>query len=93
MRLGVVQQQPAERLSYTISYKDALTTADNVESAIAEVDPEGSLVVDALVVNDPEVRIWVSGGVHNARYKVSVTTTTADGRIFQDELVFAIREI
>lgn len=93
MRLGMIQQQPGERLTYSITYEDALTAGDNVLSAEATVDPAGELVVESVGVIDPRVRLWVSGGVSGRRYTVTITTTTADGNIFEDELIFAIRDI
>lgn len=92
MKLGTVTQQPTERLSYTIDYSDALTVGDNVETATAVVTPEG-LTVDSVSPLDPRVRFWVTGGVSGTAYKVTVTMNSADGRTFQDELTFKIKEI
>lgn len=91
MKLGTVTQQPVERLSYTINYADDLTDGDNVESATATVSPPG-LTVDNVSPIDPRVKFWVTGGVPGTRYKVTITTNTADGRIFQDELIFNIKD-
>lgn len=92
MKLGTVIQQPTERQSYTIDYSEALTDGDNVESAYATATPPGLEVTDVSPV-DPRVRFWVSGGEAGTAYKVTVTTHTADGRVFQDELTFKIKEI
>ena len=92
MKLGTVIQQPTERQSYTIDYSEALTDGDNVESAYAVAEPQGLVVEDVFPI-DPRVRFWVSGGQAGVAYKVTVTTHTADGRIFQDELTFKIKEI
>ena len=92
MKLATITKQPAERFSYTVSYEDALTTGDNVESATAEVSPSG-LVLENVGVYDPRVKLWVSGGTNGTSYKVTLTVGTADGRVFQDELVFRIKEL
>jgi hypothetical protein len=92
MKLGTVTQQPTERLSYTINYSDALTEGDNVESAFATVSPTGLTVEDVSPL-DPKVRFWVNGGTSGVVYKVTITVNTADGRIFQDEVIFRIKEI
>ena len=92
MKLGTVSQQPTEKQSYTIDYSDALTDGDNVETALASVSPAG-LVVDNVSPIDPKVRFWVTGGAPGVAYKVTVTTNTADGRTFQDELTFKIKEV
>ena len=92
MKLATINKQPAERFSYTVSYEDALTVGDNVQSATAEVSPSG-LVVDNVGVYDPRVKIWVSAGTAGTTYKVTLTVVTADVRTFQDELVFRIKEL
>ena len=92
MKLGIATKQPIERFSYTVSYEEALTIGDNVESATAVVTPAG-LVIDNVGVYDPIVKIWVSGGTNGVSYKVTLTVNTADGRVFQDELTFKIKEL
>jgi hypothetical protein len=92
MNLGTVEKQPVERQSYTINYEQALTDGDNVISATTSVAPSG-LTVESPSVYDPRVKFWVSGGLSGITYKVQVTTTTEDGRVFQDELYFKVREI
>lgn len=92
MNLGTIDKQPAERQSYTVNYQDALTDADNVASAVVTVTPAG-LTIDTIGVYDPRVRFFASGGLSGITYKVQVTTTTDEGRVFQDELYFRIREI
>lgn len=92
MKLGTAIQQPAERLSYTINYASALTDGDNIESAYATVSPTG-LTVENVSTMDPKVRFWVTGGTPDVTYKVTITTNTADGRVFQDEVIFRIRDI
>ncbi len=92
MKLGTINKQPAERFSYTVSYVEALTVGDNVELATASVTPVG-LTVENVTVFDPRVKLWVSGGTNGVSYKVTLTVTTADGRVFQDELTFKIKEL
>lgn len=92
MKLGTVSQQPTERLSYTIDYTDVLPTGDNVDTATATVSPAG-LTVESVSPLDPRVKFWVTGGVSGTTYKVTVTMHSADGRVFQDEVTFKIKEI
>lgn len=92
MKLATISKQPAERFSYTVTYEDALTIGDNIETASAVVSPDG-LTVENIGVYDPRVKLWVSGGTNGTSYKVSLTVTTADGRVFQDELIFKIKEL
>jgi hypothetical protein len=92
MRLGTASQQPTERLSYTIQYEDILTDGDDLSSATAVVTPAG-LTVDSVGIYDTRVKFWVTGGVDGTAYKVTVTTDTADGRTFQDEVTIKIKEL
>ena len=90
--LGTYVKQPAETESYSIYYGDDLTTGDNVESAVITSSPSG-LTISAPIIADPRVRMWISSGTANVTYKVTVTTTTADGRILQDEFRIKVKEL
>ena len=39
------------------------------------------------------MKLWISGGTHGARYKVTATVTTTYERVDQSELIFTIKEI
>lgn len=90
--LGSYIKQPAETESYSINYEDDLTAGDNVSSAVATVSPAG-LTIQSVVADDPRVRLWILGGTANVTYKVTVTMTTVDGRILQDEFRVKVKEI
>ena len=92
MKLGVVQQQPNERLSYTINYEEALTAGDDITLVTATVSPDGELDIDRVDIFAARTRIWVSGGVDRRRYKITVLAETSEGRKFEDELTFIIRD-
>lgn len=92
MKLATVTKQPIEKFSYTVDYSEALTEGDNVDTAIVVADPV-TLTISNVGIYDPRVKFWVAGGINGVAYKVTVTTTTADGRIFQDEIVFKIKEV
>ena len=92
MMLGSVSQQPGERLAYSISYRDTLPATDALDNAIAFAN-KIELTVEGTAIDGPRVRFWVSGGLHRERYTVTVRTTTTEGRVFEDEIIFAIREI
>jgi len=92
MKLGTVKKQPRENFSYTVTYEDALTVGDNVQAVEVVSVPTG-LVITNVAVFDPRVKFWVGGGTDGSSYKLSITVTTADGRVFQDELTFVIKEV
>lgn len=92
MNIGNFIKQPVEVLDYDVDYTDWLTAGDNVQSATVEVAPTG-LTIDSIFINDPRVKVWVSGGLSGTTYKLTVTTTTADGRLKQDEFKIKVKDI
>lgn len=92
MRLGTVKQQPGEKLSYTVEYEDVLTENDEVESAVVLASPSG-LIISNVSIFPNRVRFWVNGGTDGLTYKVTLSVTTADGRVFEDELTFRIKDL
>lgn len=88
-------KQPAEVETYTVDYLDDLTANDNLMNALSAVSPPG-LTIDYTVVidapGDRRVRVKVSGGTAGVKYKVTVTTTTADARVLQDEFFVTIKD-
>jgi hypothetical protein len=77
-------------MDYDIDYTDWLTTGDNVSSVVITKDT--GITVDSSFINDPRVKIWLSGGTTGTTYKVTCTMTSADGRIRQDEFKIKVRE-
>lgn len=92
MNLGSYDKQPAEVLDYDVDYSEWLTRGDNVEATEVEVVPPG-LTVESTFINDPRVKIWLSGGQHGVTYKLTVTTTTTDGRKKQDEFKIRVKDV
>ena len=92
MILAKYEKQPAEVKDYDIDYSEWLTAGDNVQAASVEVAPVG-LTVESTFINDPRVKIWVSGGTTGTTYKLTVTATTADGRVKQDEFKVKVKDI
>lgn len=90
--LGNFFKQPSEVVDYDIDYTDWLTSGDNVQSCNVTVAPAG-LTIDSTFINDPRVKIWLSGGTVGAQYKLTARTTTADGRVKEDEFKVKVKEI
>lgn len=92
MILGTVTQQPAERLDYDIDYVEQafLTSGETISSAVTVVDVVGLTV--ATMNLSTKVKLWIEGGTAGTTYKVTVTATTSDGRIKQDELKVRIKD-
>lgn len=96
-KIGNFSKQPAEVLDYDINYDEWLLSTDSLQSSnVGIVQTRGntpSLVLDSKEVGARSVKLWISGGADADRYVVSVTTTTADGRVKEDEFTMNIKEI
>lgn len=99
MILGTFQKQPAETLDYDVDYSRWLVSGDSIESCISITDSGTpavaglSLVVLSTFVTASGVKVWVNSGTSGVTYKVTITATTADGRIKQDELRIKVKEV
>ena len=89
--LGIFTKQPAEKESYSIDFSDDLEQTDGIASATTAVDPAGLTLVSSLLVGN-RVKVTVLGGTVATKYKLTVTATTDDGRILQDEFVVKIKD-
>jgi hypothetical protein len=92
MNLGNFSKQPVEVVDYDIDYSEWLTDGDNVQSATVSVAPSG-LTIDSVLINDPRIKVWVSGGTNGSTYKLTVNATTADGRLKQDEFKIRVKDV
>lgn len=94
MILDTFTQQPADTLDYDIDYTDWLGTdtlssvACTADAGITITDPASALIWGA----DKKVKVWASGGIDGTKYKITVTVTTAIGRIKQDEIYVRVKE-
>lgn len=79
--LGIKQKRPADVLDFDVDYEDWLTDDDTITTVTTSVLPAGELEVDSVQVANPEVKVWVSGGVNGSTYDIEVTAATTGGRI------------
>ena len=93
MQLGSVRQQPNEVLSYTVDYTEALTPGETIVSVEGFATPDELEVFNVVPLDGTAAKLWVTGGTHRARYKVTVRATSSGGRVFEDELMFLIVEV
>lgn len=90
--LGKFTKQPAERESYSIDFVDDLIGADSIASAVVAVLPLGLTIVSSLVIGTRVKVLVEGGGVVGTKHKITVTATTDDGRILQDEFIVTIKD-
>lgn len=94
MKLGSLEQQPTERMSWSINYGEALNAGDSVVSATATCEPEGLIVENVEPFDEgTRVRFWVRGGVGRTNYKITLRVQTADGERLEDEVTAKIVEV
>lgn len=89
--LGTFTKQPAEKIDYDIDYSAWLTPGDDIASVVVTIDKTG-LTIPQPQQASPVIKVWVSGGVDGAAYKITVTATTDDGRLKQDEFKIKIKD-
>ena len=92
MILGTFVKQPADTTDYDVEYQEWLAIGDTVVSATVVVDPDADLKKEAVYVLPDHVNTWLSGGLHGVTYKLTVTATTAAGRVRQDEFRVKCKE-
>lgn len=97
MILAKFTKQPHDRKDYDITYHEWLPAGDQLDGADTVVTclthpGDDSLVVDEVQVSPTTAKLWVSGGAHGRRYKVTVQVVTAGGRRDESEVVFVVKD-
>ena len=83
-------KQPGDVLDYGVDLTKWLVTGDTVVDAVASVTPS-SLSVEVTDEDTVIPKVWVSGGINNVVYQITLKVTTAVGRI--KEFEFKIRVV
>jgi hypothetical protein len=98
MILDTKQKQPVEVKDYPIDYSEWLGTVnDTIVSVDAQVvclsnPDDAALVVRDVYNSTTAVVVWLSGGTDREKYKVSITVTTAGGRVDQSEFIVKVKD-
>ena len=91
MILGTFIKQPADITDYDVEYQEWLPAGDILLDTQVTVAPDTITIQSARVV-DQRVNIWLEGGEVGTTYKFTVTTTTTQGRVRQDEFRVKIKD-
>lgn len=89
--LGSFKKQPVERIDFDIDYSPWLTSGDGIAKVDVTVSP-ADLLLPKTTVSSPRVKVWTAGGRDGVAYKITVTATTDDDRIKQDEFTIKVKE-
>lgn len=90
--LGKLEKQPVDYLDYDINFSEWLVDSDSVESATAVSSVPEELIVSNVMILSPIIKIWVAGGLNGSTYKITVTATTAEGRIKEVDFMIRVRD-
>lgn len=91
MILKKFEKQPADVKDYAIDYTPWLVETDTIQSVAVTTDIS-TLNIDSVFNTPYRVKVWLSGGLADTVYKVTVTITTEDGRVLQHEFVIKVRD-
>lgn len=88
--LGIATKQPVDVLDYDVDFEKWMPDGDALSLASAVADDAG-ITIDDVEVIGTVVRVWVSGGSDGVTYKITVTATTNDGRVKEEDFKLRIR--
>lgn len=90
-------KQPWERKDYDIDYSEWLVPGDTLDTITTSVlcmsDPlDDTLRVDAIQNSLTVAKLWISGGTHGRKYKVTIFASTVGGRDDEEEIIFTVKD-
>ena len=91
MILKKFEKQPADLKDYDNDYQLWLVDSDTISSVTAVPDVD-TINVDSVFHTLNRVKVWLSGGIADVVYKITVTINTEDGRVLQHEFVVKVRD-
>jgi len=96
--MEVFKKQPADSYDYDFTYNEWLMGQDWVEAVSIQTFPNDATDVDGLQVSmhnlqGGELKLWISGGKNGVTYKVTLTATTKEHRIKQNEFKLKVKDI
>ena len=99
MIIGTVIQQPGETLDYDIVYTpffyshtiNAIDDSIKYDGFSVDVFPVGAVGTGFKLAED-RAKIWLSGGVSGVTYTVTLTMTSTNNRIKEDEILMIVEE-
>ena len=101
MKLAKYVKSPDETKRYSIEYSDWLDTGENLGSVMFAISPvttpalavQSSQIVEGETGALSQLRMFVTGGVTDTSYTITVTAETSGGQIKQDTVLFVIRDV
>lgn len=91
--MDILEKQPGDLLDFNVRFDRWLPSDDTITTVEAVVDVPTEVTIDSLQYNGQTVTVWLSGGLSGKTYKVTVTVSTAVGRIKESEFKLRVREL
>jgi hypothetical protein len=85
-------KQPIDQLDYDVDFSRWIPDGDTITSATAVLDVEDDLIVESVAISSPIVKVWLSGGTDKAAFVVTVTASTAGGRVKETEFKLRVKD-
>lgn len=93
MSIDMFNKQPGDTVDIDVDLSQWLPSSDTISNAIASADTGITLGANAINNTLKVVKQWVSGGTTGNRYKVTLTITSAEGRVKEVEFYVKVKEI
>lgn len=93
MSIDIFSKQPGDTVDIDVDLSQWLPSSDTISTAVATAD--AGITLGATDINNTLkiVKQWVSGGTTGNRYKVTLTITSAEGRVKEVEFYVKVKEI
>lgn len=76
--LGTMRKRPGDQLDYDVDFGRWLSADDAIQDASAEAS---GVTVERVEVFSTVVKVWLSGGEAGGSHEITVTVSTAHGRV------------
>jgi len=88
------EKQPAEVQDYDISFVNWLAALSDTGLSIVVTADSGITLVSSSLISGI-VKVWLSGGINNTTYKITITLTTANtpARVKQYEFQVKVKDV
>lgn len=84
--VDTLKKQPGETRLFGMSFSNKLNTGETIASIDSMVsDPAGDLTITDHSVSSGVANVLISGGVTGKTYKVTVTVTSSEGQILEND--------
>jgi hypothetical protein len=88
--LGTMRKRPDDALDYDVSFEKWLSPGDTLIDATATADSP-DLTVLSVALSGAVTKVWLAAGLAGNSYQITVTATTAQGRV--KEVAFNLRVV